>query len=976
MRNDSNKKQSTDIEQLFSAIARRDPSKRQIKPVATSQLALFDELEDDSDSEFVCDDQDDEGHFVCLFLYFMLDSELDDSASDSSCESSEKSSTSEKSESKDVVHETANESVFGMLAKDEAVTSLANLPAESSFNTNAIHGLEAESVRHECDEVNNKSFQFLVCMVCLGDSDDPNDELIECDGCGIVVHEDCYKIVDSIFLSSGASSSSTDAWFCEPCLAGVHSPLCELCPNPDGAFKRTDNHRWVHLLCALYTPGVAFNDTENLMDVTLTELAPKAWSSHECSLCDERFFAWTGVCIACDAGLCRTFFHVTCAQKYGLLSEPTVDENTVDPFFAQCRQHTDKNVARRRRQNYLTAMNRLRLKRKRPIDAVPAEGVEFGSSISTSQNISGQLLYEPRIQRKLEHFRALYADLLKIREKPYVPPVKAPLFLENSAIAMRLFVIKAKTLQLPMELTGQTNMNESSKALPLGYPVFSPEFISYFSDREKRISELLVRISSLQDTQRELQIADASASHSYNSVSTQLDNVTAKRADLRTKFNVILTSLKQLIPELKPSPALEAILEEPSRPPEMKVGANCSQTSVNTTRHSLHSGRLQLSRRSTSQTPHLSRTGVHRMLKRKASTHGSNGLSESTDDRDVPMDSERVSGHTDYITDSVILECFVCHGLQDQHLITKCDTCGKAFHLACLDPPLLRMPKRSKLYGWQCSYCTKAVASNTEGMQVDVNAPRQLRRSAGKAVEHRTVTVSSNDAAQSVCSKESNESDDTSREKSNPKTESLYPTVSLSSDPPPSSAVECVRSRRSRTVEIGRAPRNQATRARIATPFSVPTTTSTKARNAKNLSIRRCFMSTAARKRQRQSVHSSVKSGAVYESTLSTTQPTILVTQVDVPNVVKIPNNTKPEPGKFDAYEYSADPNSDEEIARLRASKVIKFVQIRDHCHNSDSESVEHIAPLHMRYMICRDSGNSGHKKSTPERFRMKLKKL
>ncbi|KAA3681087.1 uncharacterized protein DEA37_0009268 [Paragonimus westermani] len=685
-------------------------------------------------------------------------------------------------------------------------------------------------------------------MVCLGDSDDPNDELIECDGCGIVVHEDCYKIVDSIFLSSGASSSSTDAWFCEPCLAGVHSPLCELCPNPDGAFKRTDNHRWVHLLCALYTPGVAFNDTENLMDVTLTELTPKAWSSHECSLCDERFFAWTGVCIACDAGLCRTFFHVTCAQKYGLLSEPTVDENTVDPFFAQCRQHTDKNVARRRRQNYLTAMNRLRLKRKRPIDAVPAEGVEFGSNISTSENISGQLLYEPRIQRKLEHFRALYADLLKIREKPYVPPVKAPLFLENSAIAMRLFVSKAKTLQLPMELTGQTNMSESSKALPLGYPVFSPEFISYFSDREKRISELLVRISSLQDTQRELQIADASASHSYNS-------------------------------ELKPSPALEAILEEPIRPPETKVGANCTQNSVNTTRHSLHSERLQPPRRSTSQTPHLSRTAVHRMLKRKASTHGSNGLSESTDDRDVPMDSERVSGHTDYITDSVILE--------------------------------------------QCSYCTKAVASNTEGMQVDVNAPRQLRRSAGKAVEHRTVTVSPNDAAQSVCSKESNEFHDTSREKLNPKAESLYPTVSLSSDPPPSSAVGSVRSRRSRTVDIGRAPRNQATRARIATPFSVPTTASAKARNAKNLSIRRCFMSTAARKRQRQSVRSSVKSGTVYESTLSTTQPTILVTQVDVPNVVKVPNNTKSEPGKFDAYEYSADPNSDEEIARLRASKGV-----------------------------------------------------
>lgn len=87
--------------------------------------------------------------------------------------------------------------------------------------------------------------------------------------------------------------------------------LCELCPVRNGVFKRTDNGRWVHLVCALYTPGVAFNEVDSLSGVTLTELPFREWGARECSSCDERLFGCTGVCISCDAGLCRTYFHVT-----------------------------------------------------------------------------------------------------------------------------------------------------------------------------------------------------------------------------------------------------------------------------------------------------------------------------------------------------------------------------------------------------------------------------------------------------------------------------------------------------------------------------------------------------------------------------------------------------------------------------------------------------------------------------------------
>lgn len=44
--------------------------------------------------------------------------------------------------------------------------------------------------------------------------------------------------------------------------------------------------------------------------------------------------------------------------------------------------------------------------------------------------------------------------------------------------------------------------------------------------------------------------------------------------------------------------------------------------------------------------------------------------------------------------------CGICRQTTDQHLLAKCDSCHKHYHLGCLDPPLTRMPKKTKLMGW------------------------------------------------------------------------------------------------------------------------------------------------------------------------------------------------------------------------------------------------------------------------------------
>ncbi|KAK2702358.1 hypothetical protein QYM36_019030, partial [Artemia franciscana] len=104
----------------------------------------------------------------------------------------------------------------------------------------------------------------MVCSICLSGQANMENEVIECDGCGILVHEGCYGVSDTESFDSFCSATSMEPWFCEACKAGVKNPHCELCPSQDGVFKQTVTGRWVHLVCSLYTPGMSFGDVDSL----------------------------------------------------------------------------------------------------------------------------------------------------------------------------------------------------------------------------------------------------------------------------------------------------------------------------------------------------------------------------------------------------------------------------------------------------------------------------------------------------------------------------------------------------------------------------------------------------------------------------------------------------------------------------------------------------------------------------------------
>ena len=143
----------------------------------------------------------------------------------------------------------------------------------------------------------------------------------------------------------------------------------------------------------------------------------------------------TGVCIHCDAGLCKAFFHVSCAQAAGLLSEPTyvtsnhvthTAEAVMDAYLAHCKVHTDKTVIKRRRRAYLLHLVQSRLRK---------QVILLKRTVSKKEDIETE---DERILRKLARSQVHYkSERSRAGHEPWVPTQKLPRLLSTSASAIR-----------------------------------------------------------------------------------------------------------------------------------------------------------------------------------------------------------------------------------------------------------------------------------------------------------------------------------------------------------------------------------------------------------------------------------------------------------------------------------------------------------------------------------------------------------
>ncbi|CAG2166972.1 unnamed protein product [Oppiella nova] len=478
---------------------------------------------------------------------------------------------------------------------------------------------------------------ILVCSVCLGDISRSDDEIVECDSCGISVHEGCYGICsdDAESVHSNTSSASTEPWFCDPCRACVYNPYCELCPNSGGIFKATDVGRWVHMVCALYIPGVAFSDVTRLTGLTLFELPYSRWGLKACILCEDDRLSRTGISVCCDAGMCKSYFHVTCAQREGLLSECHSAEE-VDPFIAYCKLHADRSTVKSKRRNWLALQSTFR---------------------STLKPITNQ-----RIKLKLLKQRNKWNEnRCEVEGKVWVPTQKIPRLLQTCPSVMKRLIRKAELLGLSPQthiISHEVGDVRRKWHVPAA---FSVEFISYYIDRNNRMSsmqkrseELIVQNNQLKETEKTTRLA-------YDKCLQELEPIKEESDGLRTHIKNYFNILNQLSEQNIPLPKLLETIEANRRE---KLALNESKT-----------------RRSS-------------VLE--------------------------------------IVECGICHQTKDQHQLALCDSCHLYYHLYCLDPPLSRMPKKTRFGGWQCSECTEQQqdtvdSDNETSNQSAMDAPRRLR---------------------------------------------------------------------------------------------------------------------------------------------------------------------------------------------------------------------------------------------------------
>ncbi|KAG7388544.1 hypothetical protein PHYPSEUDO_012181 [Phytophthora pseudosyringae] len=103
------------------------------------------------------------------------------------------------------------------------------------------------------------------CVVCFDGQSPETNPIIFCDRCELAVHQRCY----------GMAKVPSNEFICDRCRAtreGIdpaRDVFCQLCSLGDGAFKRTIDGKWVHVVCALWCPKVWIGNLFELSEISL-----------------------------------------------------------------------------------------------------------------------------------------------------------------------------------------------------------------------------------------------------------------------------------------------------------------------------------------------------------------------------------------------------------------------------------------------------------------------------------------------------------------------------------------------------------------------------------------------------------------------------------------------------------------------------------------------------------------------------------
>lgn len=114
----------------------------------------------------------------------------------------------------------------------------------------------------------------VVCDVCRSPFSEDGNEMVFCDSCNVCVHQACYDIEE---IPSGE-------WYCQPCreLGRVDKASCILCPNKNGAMKRTPDDKWAHVSCSLWVVSQIDGDHKDQLTMDVKVKKPHNSINNKC----------------------------------------------------------------------------------------------------------------------------------------------------------------------------------------------------------------------------------------------------------------------------------------------------------------------------------------------------------------------------------------------------------------------------------------------------------------------------------------------------------------------------------------------------------------------------------------------------------------------------------------------------------------------------------------------------------------------
>lgn len=254
------------------------------------------------------------------------------------------------------------------------------------------------------------------CSIC----DDPGgteNPIVKCTGCNVRTHIYCV-----------GAEGKNENWMCSPCRSGKRKiASCRLCFYKGGVMKETLCKGWVHVICALFTDGVSFQNLVTMEPVDVSKVS-QTKRNKLCIFCYKR----QGYCCLCSNPKCNDRIHISCAQKENCLKEV---ENEIDgtiKFRAYCRTHKPKPPKSGRRVSSGCVKGILNKKRQKQLTAsgLKTNGDWILNSLQTSaENLD----------------TAIVADIVDFTKSPNQTDAATKFNSEESQILSSTNVIVSKT---------------------------------------------------------------------------------------------------------------------------------------------------------------------------------------------------------------------------------------------------------------------------------------------------------------------------------------------------------------------------------------------------------------------------------------------------------------------------------------------------------------------------------------------------